>query len=823
MTFSFTQMNSVRKRVLSSIATPRSVLYGVAAIMAASLGYALFDFLPMLRHDLRLLDEAYTVDVRGIHLEGELQLEMQESRRRFLSAILASGDRQDFEQKLQSMRVYDATIAQTELRLDGLGDAARDYQRQFHGLWARYTAQRETLLASARGLGPEAARKVDIDLGKDAFLSAQQAVQNAEAALDTSTANRIREASRALSLAERELMVLIFLKVGFLTLLVWVDWRRVRAETLLHQTTRELRASEDSFRRAFDSAVVGMGIFQLDGTVVSVNRKGAHMLGYEPGELIGTKVKDFMAPEFREDHMRQIATLPGSGDSSYIAERRVIRKDGSAAWVRNSVTLMRPEGEEGYYFSISEEITVEKAAHDRLAYLANYDPVTNLPNRRFFEEQLAAALTPVGSRSEGVALLYVEIDSFDFLKGTFGRAVADEILSEVGVQLKTLQQEGELIARLDDYVFGMLVRAVPYDEATLNRAGELRDVFRRAGETGMHRIPISASIGIAYSSDAADAGKPRIERSSAARPSEEAETLLKYARAAMFEARSRGGDSIFLADPALQERAAQRHRIESALLKGLRQDEFRVVFQPQFQLSTGKLVRFEALCRWNSAELGPISPDRFIPIAEQTGLISEIGRRIMHEALHQAKTWTDSGRRIGIGVNISPMQFMRPDFTQTIQEVLAQTQFPPALLELEITEGIFIRDLNLAVARIRELQRVGLSIALDDFGTGYSSLSYLQRMPIDAVKLDRSFVSDLTTDAATVSMVRSVLAMAGALNLRVVTEGVETEEQLDILRELGCDEAQGYLLGRPESAEMALRRVLESPVQTVEALTLPGS
>jgi EAL domain-containing protein (putative c-di-GMP-specific phosphodiesterase class I) len=280
----------------------------------------------------------------------------------------------------------------------------------------------------------------------------------------------------------------------------------------------------------------------------------------------------------------------------------------------------------------------------------------------------------------------------------------------------------------------------------------------------------------------------------------------------MLEARSRGGDTIFVADPSLQERAAQRHQIESALLRGLREDEFRVVFQPQFEIASGKLVRFEALCRWNSAELGPIPPDRFIPIAEQTGLIMEIGRRVMQDALQQAKSWTDSGRRIGVAVNISPMQFMRPDFPHIVTEALALSNFPPALLELEITEGIFIRDLNLAVARIRELQRLGLSIALDDFGTGYSSLSYLQRMPIDAVKLDRSFVSDLTTDVATVSMVRSVLAMADALNLRVVTEGVETEQQLEILRALGCDEAQGYLLGRPESAELALRRVLESPL-----------
>jgi diguanylate cyclase (GGDEF)-like protein len=537
-------------------------------------------------------------------------------------------------------------------------------------------------------------------------------------------------------------------------------------------------------------------------------------------ELIGTKVKDIMAPEFKEDHIQKIATLPYGPESNYVAERRVIRKDGTAAWVRNSVTLMNPEGGQAHYFSISEEITLQKEAHDRLAYLANYDPVTNLPNRRFFEEQLLAALKPVAGRTEGVALLYLEIDSFDFLKGTFGRAVADEILGELGVQLRSFQQETELIARLDDQVFGLLVKAAPYDEATLVRAGELRSLFHRASATGKHRIPISASIGIAYSNHPAhDASKLRMDGYGDTPSETDADTLMKYARAAMFEARSRGGDSIFLADPALQERAAQRHRIESALLRGLRKDEFRVVFQPQFQVSTGKLVRFEALCRWNSAELGPIPPDRFIPIAEQTGLISEIGRRVMQEALRQAKTWTESGRRIGVAVNISPMQFMRPDFTHSVTEILALTQFPPSLLELEITEGIFIRDLNLAVARIRELQRLGLSIALDDVGTGYSSLSYLQRMPIDAVKLDRSFVSDLTTDTGTVSMVRSVLAMAEALNLRVVTEGVETEEQLEILRTLGCEEAQGYLMGRPESAEMALRRVLDSPMHPVGALT----
>ena len=837
MDISATQPDSARKRVFAFLTSLYPLRYGVAAIILATAGYSLFEFLPLIRHDLRLMHDAYTVDVRGIRLESDLELAIQQDRRSFTRALLATSKlpaaktfaekdsvKKDFAAHIRYLQSHDAAIATIESSLSQLGEGPRSYQQQFHPRWEQYKTDRDKLLEAALRGGPDEAYRIDSSLGTHTFLPAQRSAQDAEVALEASVAAKIQDASKALSAAKSELLAVIFIKLIVVSLLIWLDLKRVRAERQLRSTTRELRATEDSFKRAFESASVGMGIFALDGTVISVNPMGAKMLGYEVSELIGTKVKNIMAPEFREDHIQRIATLPASNETSYVAERRVIRKDGTAAWVRNSVTLMKPENGEAHYFSISEEITLQKEAHDRLAYLANYDPVTNLPNRRFFEEQLITALKPAAGRSNGVALLYLEIDSFDFLKGTFGRTVADEILGELGVHLKEFQQETELIARLDDQVFGMLLSAAPYDEATLVRAGELKAIFHRTGETGKHRIPISASIGIAYSNESSsDSSKLRMDRpptggNGEAAATADADTLMKYARAAMFEARSRGGDSIFLADPALQEKAAQRHRIESALLRGLRQDEFRVVFQPQFQVSTGKLVRFEALCRWNSSELGPIPPDRFIPIAEQTGLITEIGRRIMHEALRQAKIWTDSGRRIGVAVNISPMQFMRPDFTHTITEVLALTQFPPALLELEITEGIFIRDLNLAVARIRELQRLGLSIALDDFGTGYSSLSYLQRMPIDAVKLDRSFVSDLTTDAGTVSMVRSVLAMAEALNLRVVTEGVETEEQLDILRTLGCAEAQGYLLGRPESSEMALRRVLDSPIPTLSAL-----
>jgi PAS domain S-box-containing protein/diguanylate cyclase (GGDEF)-like protein len=816
----------IRFRRLIEIAS--SARAWVGAIIVLTLCYLFLHVVPMIRRDLGMLRDLQQVDGQGITYESELQYQMQESRRRFLHILLESSDQAAHTKDLNSLRQIDASVGATIMKIDELGVVSPKVQGQVRQSWQDYLTLRDRMLAAPAGAASLAqpgagARQVEPELGRNAFLAALQSVRNAEVAFQDSAALKTETVTASLHQDLREVLIFCAAKILVLGWILWLDRRRLGAESRLQNVNAKLRLSEDRFRKAYESASVGMGMISLDGTVLSANPMAASILGCDVKEIVGAKVANIMAPECVDEVERRFDGHAVKREDSYQVERRVVRKDGTIAWVRNSVTLMRPEGQEPHYFSISQDITDEKLANDRLAFLANFDPITSLPNRHHFETQLEQRLESSGSPDSGVALLYLEIDSFDFLKGTFGRKVADEVLSELGVVLTAWRREDEVVGRLDDYVFGVLVKAAAYDEGALNRAAELRDLFHTSSSSGQHRIPISASIGIAYSDPSV--GGSQLQRTGSTRvgmtktrAANAADTLMKYARAAMLEARSRGGDSIYLADPGLQERAAQRHQIESALLNGLREDEFRVVFQPQFQVATGKLVRFEALCRWTSKELGPIPPDRFIPIAEQTGLITEIGRRILLEALQQAKTWTDSGRSIGVAVNISPMQFMRPDFTAAITEALAISNFPPALLELEITEGIFIRDLNLAVARIRELQRLGLSIALDDFGTGYSSLSYLQRMPIDAVKLDRSFVSDLTTDPATVSMVKSVLSMAAALNLRVVTEGVETEEQMDILRSLGCEEAQGYLLGRPESSEMALKRVMESPMHPVGTL-----
>jgi len=783
---------------------------GVAGVILLSLAYGLLRIAPTIERERSLLGDLSERKFQTIRLGSKLQYDIEESRRKSLRILVASsGNPEALQRGMVWLHENDATVLRTQGRIEKLGAESPDRQREFHQAWQRYVARRDQILAEAPARRPGSWTDAETDPASEAFWPLERSVQLAELEVEAESTSQIHRVSESLRQALNEFLLSTVVKIVILALLLWVDWRRVRTEKQLDWAKRNLSASERRFQQAYESAGVGMAMIALDGTLISVNPKTAQILGYERDELTGKKIDDFAVPESSGCPRQDFAALLAGERGSYHVESHFLRKDGSEAWVRNSVTLMRQEGQEPHIFAIGEEITQERQAIERLTYLANYDPVTNLPNRYCFEEELAQALEFASGGADRVGLLYAEIDSFDFLKGTFGRNVADEVLRELAASLMEFLEIGEVVGRLDDHVFGLLMRSAPSGEAAMERATQLREIFHRFGDSGKHRIPLPASIGIAY------AEKPKAAFHPAASTSED---LLKFARAAMLEARARGGDAIFVAEPALKERAAQRHQIESALLRGLRRDEFHLVYQPQYQVATGRLVRFEALCRWNSSELGNIPPDRFIPIAEQTGLIAEIGRRVLQDSLRQARMWAESGRSIGVAVNISPMQFMRPDFIEIVTEILADSGFPPELLELEITEGIFIRDLNLAVSRIRELQRLGLSVALDDFGTGYSSLSYLQRMPIDAVKLDRSFVSELTTDEATVSMVRSVLAMAKALHLRVVTEGVETDAQMRILRSLGCDEAQGYLLGRPESAELALRRVLDSPLQPVGAL-----
>jgi EAL domain-containing protein (putative c-di-GMP-specific phosphodiesterase class I) len=275
----------------------------------------------------------------------------------------------------------------------------------------------------------------------------------------------------------------------------------------------------------------------------------------------------------------------------------------------------------------------------------------------------------------------------------------------------------------------------------------------------------------------------------------------------MYSAKYNGSNRYQFFTSQMKEDAHERLIVESCLRRALEQNEISVQFQPQYELAGNRLVRFEALCRWKSAELGSVPPQRFIPIAEETGTIVPIGLHVLREACAQAVEWQAARTPIQVAVNVSAVQFSRADFVDSVVEVLRETGLNPGLLDLELTESSFVRDKDDSVRKMNALRRYGVRISIDDFGTGYSSLSYLQSMPVDALKVDRSFTAKIASSPTAVSMVRAVIAMARALGLRVVTEGVENLDQADILRHLGCDEVQGFLYGRPEDHQASMERV----------------
>ena len=461
------------------------VRFAAGILLVVSVAYSGLHTIPVVVGDLHLLNDVYAADVKGISLEGALLKRAEEGRRRFLRVVLGAGDQAEVDKQIGRLRACDSEVLQSNAAIAVLGVVPGANQRGFLDSWNQYTALRDGMIAmTVRGESITAIKKVENDFGQTSFLRVEHAIASSKDAFDASSASHVKAISTALGTALRELLISLAATILCLALLVWMDWKRTRTEKKLMLATRDLKASEDRFRQAYQSVAVGMGIFTLDGTVVSMNLKAAEILGCEPDELLGTKVSQFMAPEFHDDHVHRIASLPGSGERSYQTERRIIRKDGKSVWVRNSVTLLKSEGTKGYYFAISEEITRQKEALDRLVYLANFDPVTNLPNLRSFEARLKELMAETGHGCDGIALLYMEIDSFDFVKDTFGRAIADEVLADVSSALGELRHKAEMVARLDDHTFGMLVRAAPYDEATLVKGDGTAGCIspRRSGE-----------------------------------------------------------------------------------------------------------------------------------------------------------------------------------------------------------------------------------------------------------------------------------------------------------------------------------------------------
>ena len=437
--------------------------------------------------------------------------------------------------------------------------------------------------------------------------------------------------------------------------------------------------------------------------------------------------------------------------------------------------------EKRLYENHLEELVRERT--EELNYLSYYDLLTKLPNRTLFEDRLSQAILLM-QENQQIALLFVSLDGFKKVRDTLGHDSGNEILQDVAKRLLAEVSENTTVARFEGDEFGILLPQMGGTEEAAEIANRINNALKKPYQTGGSEVFITASIGISFYPD----------------DGKNAQALLKNAAAALLTAQEGGGDLYYFYTTGMNSDALRRLALESNLRSALIRGEFEMYYQPKVDIITGKICGMEALIRWNQSHTEFISPAEFIPLAESTGLILPMGEWILSNSCSQGKKWHDEGFDLSLSVNLSVRQFQQPDLAERLCTIVQETGFDCKFLDLEITESAIMGDPEVAVRTLNELRQLGIKISLDDFGTGYSSLSYLKRLPIDILKIDKSFVDDVTNNSDDAALVEAIITLAHTLNLKVVAEGIETEGQLDFLRRLNCDEWQGYLFSRPVPA-----------------------
>ncbi|HEY9740773.1 MAG TPA: EAL domain-containing protein [Coleofasciculaceae cyanobacterium] len=461
---------------------------------------------------------------------------------------------------------------------------------------------------------------------------------------------------------------------------------------------------------------------------------------------------------------------------------REVTKGQAKPWIPEEIKLAQALGIHLYM------AVMQRRVEDMLQHQASHDRLTGLPNRMLFDDRLSLALASTHRYGEMLAVVFLDLDGFKTINDTLGHAVGDQLLKNVAERLTGCLRQGDILARWGGDEFTLLLSPISGAEDTTKIATEILNTLNVPLQLDGRELHIKASLGIALAPYDGD----------------DADTLLKNADAAMYRAKQQGRNNYQLYTPAIGTKAQEQLVLENNLYKALERQEFRLHYQPQFNLQTGELVGMEALIRWQNQELGFISPALFIPIAEEMGLINSIGEWVLWTACAQNRAWQSLGLPpIRMAVNLSALQFQQKNLVKVIAHVLESTKLEPRYLELEITESIAMQDISLTIAVLRTLRSMGIQIAIDDFGTGYSSLSSLKHFPLDKLKIDQSFVRELVTDSYDAAIITALVALGHGLNLEVIAEGVETEEQLAFLHSIKCDAMQGYLLSRPLPAQEA--------------------
>jgi diguanylate cyclase (GGDEF)-like protein/PAS domain S-box-containing protein len=561
-----------------------------------------------------------------------------------------------------------------------------------------------------------------------------------------------------------------------------------------------LRSSEDRFRRAYWDAEVGMMMTDLEGNITHVNRTICRLTGYGEEELTGRPLFSFIVEEDRAQSRRQTAELFSAAVPNYVAVRRVYRKDGSILPLRASTSLIEDEGRPTGLVALLEDLSGEIEARNQLEFQASHDILTGLINRRAFELALTGAVERAAKTESELVLMYVDLDGFKFVNDSLGHTVGDMLLPAVASRFSGNLPESAILARVGGDEFTIILQNPPDAEGVCVMAATLLSSLRASFVVGGYELFVSASIGICrYPQDGSDTT-----------------SLVQHADAAMYTAKRNGKGRFSSFTSEMGAAATARLNMEGDLRRAWDRGEFEVHYQPLVGSPVPRIVRFEALCRWRHPVCGYIRPDIFIPVTEDTGLIVPLGRWVLEQACRQAIEWNRaSSFPIRVAVNVSVIQLAQGSLERDVADVLQATGLDPRLLELEITESAMMHNSEGVARVLGNLRQLGISIALDDFGTGYSSLSRLRSMPLDVVKIDKSFIQDLTSAYESEQLVGSLISLAHGIGLQVVSEGVEDSEQAGVLNRLGCDVLQGYLFSRPLDAVGARRFVRESTYRSM--------
>jgi diguanylate cyclase (GGDEF)-like protein/PAS domain S-box-containing protein len=543
----------------------------------------------------------------------------------------------------------------------------------------------------------------------------------------------------------------------------------------------ELRETADHFRSFFENASEGMYRSTPTG-FLTVNPSMARICGYDSPEQMIEQLRDidrqlYFDPLRRNDFIREIETHGEVVDF----ESQICRRDGSPAWICENAHAVRDEnGTLLYYEGTASLITRRKLHEAEIEYQATHDPLTGLPNRILLAETLRQVMAEAKLTHTQVAVMFIDIDQFKFINDSLGHAAGDELLSTLAQRLQSCIRGEDVVARHGGDEFVVVVKS-------FNSIDEVRRVAERivgavARPCVVAGCDLSASCSVGISLCPLDA--------------QDIDTLLRNADAAMYRAKELGRNNFQFFAADMNAHFADRMELVARLHRALERSEFRLHYEPKFDLATRRIVGAEVLIRWQTPD-GIVSPADFIPVAEETGLIVPIGDWVLRTACAQARTWLSAGvPMVPMSVNLSRRQLVSGDIAAQVAEALVAAKLPAKYLELEVTESAVMRDTETAVEMLRRLRELGVKIAMDDFGTGYSSLYYLKQLPLDRLKIDQSFVRDVTTNPDDSAIIKAIISLGHILELRVLAEGVETAEQLDFLRDNHCDEMQGYHLAR---------------------------